>query len=291
MRFVKGQGIITMPEIKYAVTHPGPAHRDDTLAIALALSLEGDIPVFRRLPTEEELSSPCVLVLDTGERYEPELNNFDHHQFDEDAEEPNCAMSLYLKSRGLEEIFDLQRWYLPTILLDDRGPYATAKILNINRFPYELVDPIGTAIVNLFGSYFGQVLPETLVILRTVGEQILSATKKFADQIFHLERVCEVIQIDGYKVLVLRTSDITASQEFRNRSHPDAIASISWDNRGSGWSMYRFSQHCPVNFGKLTGNPEVLFTHRDGSLAKTQRRLPIEEVLDLVSQSLERPAA
>lgn len=280
-----------MTDIKYAVTHPGPAHRDDTLAIALALSLEGDIAVYRRLPTEEELSSPSVLVLDTGEHYEPEFNNFDHHQFDEDAEEPNCALSLYLKSRGLEELFDLQRWYLPTILLDDRGPYATAKILGLNKFPFELVDPIGTAIVNMFGSYFGQVGAETLKILRNIGDQILTATKKFADQIFHLERVCDVVQIDGYKVLVLRTADITASQEYRNRNHPDAVASISWDNRGSGWAMYRFSHHCPVNFGRLTGNPDVMFTHRDGSLAKTQRRLPVEDILNLVSQSIERHTA
>jgi hypothetical protein len=278
-----------MVEINYAVTHSGPAHRDDVLSVALALSLEGNIPVYRRNPTPEELDSPNVLILDTGERHEPELNNFDHHQLEDEDGQPECALSLYLRSRGLEDIFDLQRWYLPTILLDAKGPYQTSKIINLNRFPFELVDPLGLAIVSLFGSYFGTVSTETLGILKVLGDQILTATKKFADQIFHLERVCEIFEVDGLKVLVLKTTDITASQEFRNRNHPDAVASVSWDNRGSGWALYRFSSHCPVDFSVLTQNTEIIFVHRDGSLAKTHRRLPLEDVLLLVSKSITHP--
>jgi hypothetical protein len=288
IRFVMGQGILKMPEVKSIVTHPGPAHRDDVLATAIALSIEGDVSVHRRTPTEEELNSPNVLILDVGERYEPELNNFDHHQLDTEDCEPECALSLYLKAKNLEDIFDLQRWYLPTVMLDALGPYQTAKIINLNRFPYELVDPIGQAIVSLFGSAFGAVPHETLSILKVLGDQILSATKKFADQIFHLERVCEVVAVNGYKVLILKTTDITASQEFRNRFYPEAIASVSWDNRGSGWALYRFSAHCPLDLRHIQGHPDILFSHRDGSLAKTSRRIPLEEVLDLISRCISR---
>jgi hypothetical protein len=88
IRFIREQGISNMVEINYAVTHSGPAHRDDVLSVALALSLEGNIPVYRRNPTPEELDSPNVLILDTGERHEPELNNFDHHQL-EDEDNPS----------------------------------------------------------------------------------------------------------------------------------------------------------------------------------------------------------
>lgn len=286
IRFVMGQGILKMTDVKSIITHPGLAHRDDVLATAIALSIEGDVPVTRRVPTEEELNSPSVLVLDVGERYEPELNNFDHHQLNLEDREPECALSLYLKARKLEDIFDFQRWYLPTVMLDALGPYQTARIINLSRFPFELVDPIGQAIINLFGSVFGNVPQETLSILKILGDQILSATKKFADQLYHLERVCDVVVVNGYKVLILKTTDTTASQEFRNRFHPDAIAAVSWDNRGSGWSMYRFSAHCPLDFHGIQGHPDILFAHRDGSLAKTGRRLPLEDVLDLISRCI-----
>jgi len=270
------------------VVHPGIAHRDDVLSVAIALAIEGMCPVYRRLPTEEELLSPFTLVLDVGEKYEPDSNNFDHHQFTEE-HVIECAFSLYAKARKLDTVFELQRWYYPTVLLDSQGPHYTARALGIGRFPFELVDPFGLSLNQAFGSYHGEVPEEFTRILLFLGKQILESANKFSEQLAHLGRVCDVLRVNGETVLHLKTSDITASQEFRNRMHPTAIAAVSWDNRGAGWSLYRFGSNTRIDFTKISSVPGIVFTHRDGSLAKTQYRLPLEEVLDLVAKSITPP--
>lgn len=68
--------------ISKIVTHSGTFHADELSAIALLQILFGPkIPVERTFtPTNEDFNDPTVFVLDIGRRYEPELNNFDHHQ-------------------------------------------------------------------------------------------------------------------------------------------------------------------------------------------------------------------
>ena len=67
------------------VTHPGGAHKDEFLACSVLLA-QTPSSILRREPTEEDLSDPQVLVVDVGGRLEPELGNFDHHQFPRDAD-------------------------------------------------------------------------------------------------------------------------------------------------------------------------------------------------------------
>ncbi len=69
-------------KISKIVTHSGTFHADELSAIALLRILYGPkIPVERTFtPSEADFNDPTVFVLDIGRRYEPELNNFDHHQ-------------------------------------------------------------------------------------------------------------------------------------------------------------------------------------------------------------------
>lgn len=63
------------------VTHSGTFHADEISAIALLLHLFPGTPVERTYtPTEQDFGDPSVFVLDIGRRYQPELNNYDHHQ-------------------------------------------------------------------------------------------------------------------------------------------------------------------------------------------------------------------
>lgn len=69
--------------IKKIVVHPGRYQADEVLGVVemkIIFPHLKDIPVIRTRPTEEDLNDPGVLVIDCGERYQPELNNFDHHQ-------------------------------------------------------------------------------------------------------------------------------------------------------------------------------------------------------------------
>ena len=85
--------------IQLIVTHPGGAHKDDFLACCLLAHLHG-VPIERREPTASDLADPLICVVDVGGDHNPDLNNFDHHQFPRDAD-PLCAFSLVLHHLGL----------------------------------------------------------------------------------------------------------------------------------------------------------------------------------------------
>jgi len=63
------------------ITHNGPYHADDVLAVAFLkyYAVKKIIWVERRQPTPEELDNPLVFVLDIGGIYNPSKKNFDHH--------------------------------------------------------------------------------------------------------------------------------------------------------------------------------------------------------------------
>ncbi|MCC7436380.1 MYG1 family protein [Candidatus Nomurabacteria bacterium] len=84
--------------INKIIVHPGRYQADEILGVAeikIIFPALKNLPVIRTRPTEEDLSNPKTLVIDCGERYQPGLNNFDHHQDKE----------LYCSSRLLWEHF------------------------------------------------------------------------------------------------------------------------------------------------------------------------------------------
>lgn len=70
-------------QINKIITHPGIFHADEVCAIAYLQHLNvinSQTVILRKVPTVEELNDPTILVLDIGGQYQPELNNYDHHQ-------------------------------------------------------------------------------------------------------------------------------------------------------------------------------------------------------------------
>ena len=83
-----------MKELKKIIIHAGRYHADDVAADAWLKFMGYDCPVVRTYQiTEDMLSDPTVAVIDIGQRYQPELNNYDHHQ----CGDIPCASSLVLK--------------------------------------------------------------------------------------------------------------------------------------------------------------------------------------------------
>ena len=90
--------------IKYVVIHKGDAHRDEFLALGIALHsglIDKDTPTYREDLTPVDLKDPRILVLDVGREHSPIHNNFDHHQLDRGTLE--CAMSLIAKKMLVPE--------------------------------------------------------------------------------------------------------------------------------------------------------------------------------------------
>ena len=272
--------------MQYIVTHPGQAHRDEFLAIAVAFSIHGEMAVHRREPTAEELANPEVLVLDVGGRHEPELSNFDHHQRGRE-EKPECALSLYAQHVGLAEVLGIRKWYAPTVQMDVQGPFATAKTLGLPRFPFELSGPIEGQLLHALEEA-AEVLPGSTLsqVLVLVGIGMVESAKEFVAKLNALATVVSSITVNGIQCLVFETTDTTGTQDLRDRDYPDAAVALSWDDRGAGWSLYRYNDHPSVDFSVLEGDSAVLFAHKGGFIAKTHARLGLDEVLALVERSV-----
>jgi hypothetical protein len=62
--------------------------------------------------------------------------------------------------------------------------------------------------------------------------------------------------------------------------------SILPSNRGAGWELLRLGDHSAVDFRAIAASPDIHFVHANGFLAKTQTRMPVQEVVQLASQAI-----
>ena len=272
---------------KYIVVHAGQAHRDEVIACGIAMSIHGPLDIYRRDPTEAELDDPNVLVLDVGGRHEPLKGNFDHHQLPRDSA-PACAYTMYAEHVGVSDVLSLRKWYSVGAMMDSKGPFATAKSLGLEKFPFELTaGPIeGQFMVAFEGS--DRILTSNLLgqFICLMGIGMVSSAKEYAAKLALLKMMAEKHLVKGQEVLVFPTSDIEGSQEIRDAHFPEAAVSLSWDDRGKGWSLYRFNDAPCVDFSVLEGDPAIMFAHKGGFIAKTAGRLPLDEVLKLVERAI-----
>ncbi len=274
-------------ELKRIVTHKGQAHRDDFLAVGLALALFGDAPVFRRDPTEEELEDAEVLILDVGGRHEPEKGNFDHHQLPKDAK-AECALSLFSRAAGVEEDLRFQDWYDFTKVLDAKGPFFLAKTRGWGEFPFEVMSPVEDALLEVFQG-FEEVPAEFRALLATVGEKVLNKAKAFAEGVRRVASLPKV-EVNGVEVLINESTSTVGLQKGRDllvaEGH-NVGACVSHDERDNGWALYRFNDHEAVDFTRIKNDERVLFAHERGFIAKTKERIPLDEVMELLRVSIQ----
>ena len=272
-----------MHRIERVVTHPGQAHRDEVFAVGLLFSfLRKTLPIERRNPTAEELLDPTVAVVDIGGQHDPAINNFDHHQFPRGV--VSCALWLVAQAVGLHELLsEYTQWYQFTGHLDSLGPTGAAKYLKSEKFPFEAMSPMEEDWLENF-----EKVPNAMASLpmHFMARQVEKAQKLKADFEEHLEK-CTLVSLLGHQVLVGDFIPNPAAMSRVRRHHhklggPTIVASITRDDRGDGWCLYRYDDAKSVDFGKLAGNPKVTFTHAGGFIAKTLN-MPLTEALELAS--------
>ena len=295
----------------YCIIHPGQAHNDDVLAAAFAQILQDDedyLPLHRREPTEEELNNPNVLVLDVGMRHEPELSNYDHHQLPDD-HDPECALSLLLKHRApeLHAALMLTAWYPSLIEIDSKGPFAWAAARGLDTFPFGLVGAIDGPVKALFESMgpddiLGRPLQDSsevwpLWLLAHIATNHVSYAQKLLSSFRLIEEIAEPVEVEGVAGVLFDSTEVAAMQQWRDRTLEkeglELAFSISRDDRGGGWSLYRFNDDPGIDFSKhiitLKPKPEyvegVSFSHPGGFISKTED-LSKEELLKLVRSAV-----
>ncbi len=261
------------------ITHPGSAHFDDVTAVSLILAVNSDTQfrVERREPSEAELDNPEIWVVDVGDRHEPEKLNFDHHQ----SLECPAGFVLVAEYLGLLDTLSVMPWWNFKDSVDRFGPVLSSKKFQagddlVNRNPVEdwLVDR------------FASDPQDSLPLLKSFGTRIIENSRGLKGQIDFWKTARRLI-ISGVPAVIGETTESFGLEEYRRLAEnpPDIV--ISLDRRSEGWRLYRYDG-APVNFTLLSNFPEIEFAHKSGFMAKTRKRLPIDELIALVSQAVLR---
>lgn len=268
--------------LKYILTHPGGAHKDDFLACALLIARHG-APIFRRDPVEEELDDAEIAVVDIGGRHEPENRNFDHHQFPRD-HEPTCSLSLVLQHLGIyEDAKSFCDWLEPAEWFDARGAGETAKWLGIERQVItQLVSPIDVTLLRRF-ALETELRPGDLIweMMRMIGQDLLDFIQTLHDRLEFIGEHSERWTIDGphgdFEVLFLKRTDPLPKEpsmgieRYVERIGLDEsmVALVYPDRRGEGYGLSRYRDHQGVNMSRIEAEDDVHFAHARGFVAKS----------------------
>jgi len=259
------------------ITHPGSAHFDEVTAISLVLAVHENtaFKIERRLPDQAELDDPETWVIDTGRRYEPERHNFDHHQ-DRDL---SASFVLLARHLVLEETLAVMPWWRFKDDVDRIGPARSARIHNggddlVNRNQME------AWLLDEFAADPGRCAPQ----LRSFGAHLIRESRKLKEQIDFWKTRRRLV-IAGVLAVIGETRESAGLEEFRRLDdHPPDIV-ISLDRWGEGWRLFRF-EGAPVDFFRISAEPEIEFAHNSGFMAKTRDRLSLPELIALVGKAV-----
>ena len=266
--------------MKAIVTHPGSAHKDDLLACCLLLH-QHQVPIYRREPTEEDLSDHRIAVVDVGGEHEPSKSNFDHHQFPRD-HEPICALSLVLKDLGLyKDARQFCEWLEPAEWFDTRGPFSTAQWLGVDRAVMnQLNSPIDITLLRRFAQQ-NELRPGDAIweVMRMIGEDLITYLKTLRERVDYVAANSQIIEVgEG-------TNMVSVLYMPRCESMPDDSSSglvryiestgkkvdglIYPDRRGSGYGLSRHEDSPKLDFTRIENEVDVHFAHARGFVAKT----------------------
>ena len=268
--------------MKYILTHPGGAHKDDFLACSLLAAKHG-VQIVRRDPVDTELNDADIAVIDIGGRHEPDLCNFDHHQFPRD-HEPTCSLSLVMQYLGIyEDARSFCDWLEPAEWFDARGPGDTAKWLGVERkVVSQLVSPMDITLLRRF-ALESELNPGDLLydMMCMVGEDLLNFIQNLHDRLEFIGANSERWTIDGphgeFEALFLKRTDplpkepSMGMERYVERVGLDSemVALVYPDRRGDGYGLSRYRDHQAVNFSQIEAEEDVHFAHARGFVAKS----------------------
>jgi hypothetical protein len=258
---------------------------DDFLAVCVGLHFCPLVDfVHRRDPALGELQAPEVLVLDVGMRYEPELRNFDHHQL-----KGECALSLFaaaVKVHGvpLSDVFSHYPWYENLRVGDSEGPVALATMHGVSvKTLHALRSPLDRMLLTLFQA---GVLETGM--LRALGTGLVEGALTDALAYLAIDYATKPLLLGGVPGILVNSTSVAGLRHWRERHVPDAAFSISRDDRGPGWALFRFDDDPRVDFTRIKDDHNVTFCHNNGFIAKTAD-VSLQLVEQLVTEALVLP--
>jgi len=284
------------------VSHKPPRHLDDWLGISLVKALHPQAQIEYVHPQqvpEEYLSSKKICVIDVGMRYEPELNNFDHHHNSE------IPSSVILVLRHFYPHIDSSARFLQAIDITDRFGFKEAvrqglakenkagdekrKALLLTDISNTVANTVAQAVkfaVKMNTTYENFV--ELLYSLLSQTEELQKAREQLEREKQELERrlrEIKVYELNGIKVGISAESlapyhyevfqrtgiDMLVERNSMNREHTSLIVNTSSPHKEKAQK---------VREELIKGIP-VVFRHQTGFIVvvdKTVEDINIREV-------------
>lgn len=278
--------------MSYIVTHPAKPHFDEVKTCCILVAQYPNLEkICRREPTQEELDDPTVWVLDTGERYEPDFRNFDHHK--ELFPSTDCCLSLVLSYLGASDMFqEFFGWYTPKVIRDCKGLEGVSRYFDIDpKVAGRLMsNPFEQWVLEEFGAQT-VITPKTFIweVMYRVGRGLFMHLDHLRTRLKDYASFGTIVDGGGLKGLFMPIMDQVERGAFgmdtyRRKEHPEIEFTITPDTRGDGYSLYRYDGVL-LDFRKIEKDPRIKFVHNSGFTASTHKSLPLEELLELVHDS------
>ena len=284
--------------IKKIITHPGGAHKDEFLACCVLLANDS-VSILRQEATDQELRDPQVVVVDVGHRHEPQLNNFDHHQFPRDAE-PTCSLSLVLSKLGIyEDARSFCPWLEVAEWFDCRGPNDTADWLGLDREVVgKLNSPIDITILQAFAKQTEHNPGEPIwEVMQMMGKELIEYITGLRGRIDEVSKIEEVWKLkhgdEEFKVIFAPRTDPSIEEvsgalgwRVKELGLEDEVYVIVYpDGRGQGYGMKRFNDREEIDFSRIEKESDVRFAHARGFIAKVEA-VGIDRLKELIMKSI-----
>ncbi|MDA7790644.1 MYG1 family protein [Opitutales bacterium] len=284
--------------IKKIITHPGGAHKDEFLACCVLLANDS-VSILRQETTDQDLSDPQVVVVDVGHRHEPQLNNFDHHQFPRDAE-PTCSLSLVLSKLGIyEDARSFCPWLEVAEWFDCRGPNDTADWLGLDREVVgKLNSPIDITILQGFAKQMEHNPGEPIwEVMQMIGKELVEYITGLRGRIDEVSKIEEVWDLkhgdEEFKVIFAPRTDpsieeVSGALGWRVKElglEDEVYVMVYPDGRGQGYGMKRFNDREEVDFSRIEKESDVRFAHARGFIAKVEA-VGFDRLKELIMKSI-----
>lgn len=270
------------------IVHPGSAHKDDFLSVAVLLTLLDVEVVYRREATPQDLADPMTYVVDVGMQHNEELHNFDHHQ---DPRLP-CAFHLVMKHFGKHErAMQMFEWYPHLSMMDVRGPYRTAAHLGVDTSVlFASSSPIDGYILSRF-SQLDKLRRGDLFyrLMKDFGQDLLEMAERKLERLERLKAEAQIVPLKHLKAIISTIPEnpkLAMDRYLRHLNDSRIAMSITPSARGAGWELLRLGDNMEIDFRSVKNHPDVRFVHINGFVAKTRTLLPIEQALVVADQAV-----
>ena len=171
-------------------------------------------------------------------------------------------------------------------MIDVKGPYRTAEHLGVNSdVLFATSSPIDGYLLSTFAKIETLGKQDFLYrFMQELGTDMLALIEQKMQRLERLKAEAEVFPVKHLKAVIsaINPSPKLAMELYLRFLNDERIVmSITPSNRGEGWELLRLGDNSVVDFRNIAGNPEIRFVHGTGFLAKTQTRLPIQEIIPL----------